>query len=194
MKKQRTAILFLSALFVLSSCSNPAGAPSQDGRTSSGEAVSEPDPYLLEEYCDTYLMNVFLGGMTAYSWDDTTDIRPSNFVNFYIASIGGDLSAETVPAEELESFVQQYFDVSAEHLRGAEDYDPQANAYNLHGMGGGGLPGVVGFTEMDGLLTLDYVYYSASDGETVIRTGILDIEFRDDASYRYVSCETVGLA
>ena len=141
---------------------------------------------------EQYLHLPFWSSITSETWDDANDIPPDYFVNYYAYYWydnhyqGGPLN---FPPKELESYIQEYFDVSAEHIRTADQYDGEEDVYICLGLGGGGSAKVVGAEQNGKRLILDYEVYSPEDNATVLRIGKLTAEMSGNG-YKYVANET----
>ena len=140
---------------------------------------------------EQYLHLPFRSLITSETWDNANDIPPDYFVNYYAYYWhdnyyqGGPLN---FPPEELESYIQEYFDVSAEHIRTADQYDVEEDVYICFGLGGGGSSKVVGAEQNGKRLILDYEVYSPEDDVTVIWSGTLTVELSKNG-YKYVANE-----
>jgi len=140
---------------------------------------------------EQYLHLPFWSSITSETWDNANDLPPDYFVSYYAYYWydnhyqGGPLN---FPPEELESYIQEYFDVSAEHIRTADQYDGEEDVYICFGLGGGGSAKVVGAEQNGKRLILDYEVYSPEDGVTVLRTGKLTLELSKNG-YKYVANE-----
>ena len=138
---------------------------------------------------EQYLHLPFWSLIAFETWDNANDISPDYFVDYYAYYWhdnhyqGGPLD---FPSEELESYIQEYFDVSTEHIRMADRYDEEKDIYICLGLGGGGSAKVVGAEQNGNRLILDYEVYSPEDGITVLRIGILTVELSGDG-YKYVA-------
>lgn len=199
MTKLKVVILCAVLSLSLAACGTGAPSSSQDSLNSSAPpAVSEspaasPDLTDLDRLTEDYLAPAFFSAMTAKNWDSPALLPPDSFVKFYVAKEmppERDLDkTDTLPAAELEAYIQQYFNVPTDLLRKAEAYDPAGQFYTLGYLGGGASAKVVS-AEMDGdTLLLQYEYYSPADETTVIRTGLLSLQFGNEG-YRYISCHT----
>ena len=138
---------------------------------------------------EQYLHLPFWSLIAFETWDNANDISPDYFVDYFAYYWhdnhyqGGPLD---FPSEELESYIQEYFDVSTEHIRMSDRYDEEKDIYICLGLGGGGSAKVVGAEQNGNRLVLDYEVYSPEDGITVLRIGILTVELSGDG-YKYVA-------
>ncbi len=179
---KRTALFAaaLSVALLLTACAPLPGAG----------PVREDLDLLTEEY----LTPAVFSAITARSWEDPMELSPDQLVEFYaIRELPAERDlrqADTVPAEQLEEYVQQYFDVPSEVLRRAESYDAGQNCYELGYFGDPGRHRVVDARQEGDRLLLDYEYYSRADDSTVIRRGTLELRKTGEGSWQYRSCAT----
>lgn len=161
--------------------------------SSSGAESSQPETYDLAQLTDGYLVPIVISGMGAQDWDDPEELRPDQFISYYVAwAMPAERNLETpetVPADELEAKLRERFDVSPEFLRQSACYDPDTGLYTPGYVGSAGRAEVTAAREEDGRLLLDYTCFSPADDTTVIRTGILTLEPAGEG-WKYISCVT----
>lgn len=207
MKKMVVSIIAFCLL--LTGCQNQVG----DFFNSESNISSEISNYAeneekIEELNAEYYYPAFLASITAESWNDTNEWEnsdshwPDRLVNFYIAkkyySISEspeerDATMEDIEdADLVENFIMQYFDVSREFLRTSQQYDAERGVYILGYLGNAASSKVVSVEEKDGILGLNFEYYSPMDDTTVIRTGTLYIQ-KNTTSYKYLSCVSTAV-
>ncbi len=149
----------------------------------------------LDSLTEKYLYPAYWGYITATSWNSASEIRPKNFIHFYMYNkfIKNSISNwenYSVPASEYENYICQYFNVDPLLLRQVEQYDKQKKVYsNFPNIGSLGCCKVVAAENQDDKLFLYYEYYSRADDTTVIRTGTLIVRISGD-EYQYLSCKT----
>ena len=143
-----------------------------------------------------YLAPLALSSITVTTWNNANEILPHRFGLFYVAKkSSADSSNSTnwdttsVDAEEVESLIKNYFDISLEYLRSSDYYDVDSSSYTFESLGGAASFKVVDAKLNAQKLLLGYEYYSPADGVTVIREGVLTIMLGEH-SYKYVSCST----
>lgn len=149
-----------------------------------------------ESLTTEYLAPLALSSITAAKWSNADEISPHRFGLFYVAKKSSADSShstnwDTAPcdAEEVESLVTNYFDISSEYLRSSDYYDVGSSSYTFKSLGGAASFQVVDAKLEDQKLSLIYEYYSPADGATVIREGVLTIMLGEH-NYKYVSCLT----
>ncbi len=118
----------------------------------------EKDEKALEDFEGQYLSEYLESAITYTTWSNAEEIPPEKLLRYYECGEffrviqdmdltqfepveGGDRWV-TLPAEQVEGYIQSHFDVSKEHLRKAENYDPAIQCYGFDSLGGfgGGYP------------------------------------------------------
>lgn len=153
---------------------------------------SSANLYDYDTLYDKYLNFAFRSGVTAQTWDNPNNLDPDSFVVYYVYCVtwGGKEYPDYesgFPADDLESYVKQYFNVETKTIRSSTMYDAQKNVYHCEGLGGAASAKVVGATKEGNRLTLTFEVYSGADDITVLWGGDLTIEFSGD-NFKYVSC------
>ncbi len=135
------------------------------------------------------------------SWDDPMQLDPDALAVYYISLEGiGEIKIPRdgprdkefgnplMPAEDVEQAVQKHFDVTTEHMRKSQYYDPDTNCYWSGGIGSTADVYVVGTEQDNDLLTIYFraqinssLYKAAWDCKTVIQI------YEDN--YKYLSFE-----
>lgn len=179
MKKRFCFILSILILLSVVACKS-----SKDGAITS-----------LDEVNNKYLSDVVHAGVTAISWKYAAELPPDDFTAFYYHHVlvrefpNGWTEPIKITAEQLEAEVQSHFDVPAEHIRKAANYDVVNQVY-LFDYGIGSTEFALIKAEVkDNVLLLYFEYYDKADVTKVIRTGILTLKI-DSESFKYVDCST----
>lgn len=163
------------------------------------------DAAYLDEVTQKYIwMLAPYTGILKYSWPTPQDIEADNLVDICTAGnllniprVDGYYTDQYPPAEQVESAIQRYFDVTAEHLRTSRWYnfvDEQTGEMreNTYVMAeGGGWGGAVALnTEQDGnILKITVGLYGPDDEpDRPYMTGLLTIRI-DGENYQYLSYE-----
>ena len=202
MKQVISKLLMVILVLGLSGC---GGQPYDGGIKASSETDSSKSPSLnnvsidlndYESLTKEYLAPLVLSSITSTTWSNADEILPHRFGLFYVAkkSSADSLNStnwDTTPfdAEEVESLVKNYFDISSEYLRSSNYYDADSSSYTFESLGGATSFKVVDAKLDDQKLLLSYEYYSPADEVSVIRKGVLTIMLGEH-SYRYISCLT----
>jgi len=146
---KKTVILLLLALLTLAACgggsssalpsSTPSSAPSSSQPTSS----SAQDELTLDEVNRNYVRLLPITREISHSeWASPINIPASDLVYFCddnnLLGFGHDDLPHECPAEAVEAAVQKYFDVPAEYLRTAREFDEKTMTYTMLPGGGGG--------------------------------------------------------
>ena len=118
--------------------------PEEEG--SSGGSEEEGDAALTEESAEELLAQTSVARMEDFASPE--EIQPDEFVTFFVmANYQGDGKMPIpegfrqvdgsllIPGDELEPFVQQYFDVSTDTLRSGTMYQEVTESYLLSGLG-----------------------------------------------------------
>lgn len=193
-KKMRSPRALLAALLGVAVLCAFVGCTSSKlaDREGSQEIIEEIDLTDLDHLYEEYVRLPILSGVTARSWNNPHEIDPVNYINYYVyyvlslSDYTQDKYADGFPAEELESYILQYFDLSLEHLRDTEMYDAEKRMYYTYGVGGAGEPRVASAVRDGDVLQLNYeIYSSAATGE-YIWGGTLTVKFSGD-SYKYIA-------
>lgn len=208
--KRRIFAAMLVICLLLTGCQGQTDETSEKGANSSSSEMASTtfSEEELDSFYTEYYYPVFLAAITSESWSDTSKWENTDghwadrLINYYTAvkyySIPGqpqerDTSKEdTEPAEIVEDFIMQHFNVSREFLRTSQQYDAEREVYILEYLGGAASSKVIGAEENSGVLALDFEYYSPMDDTTVIRTGTLSIQ-TNITPYKYLSCESVAV-
>ena len=163
MKQITKMFIFLAVLILcLSGCSSLTGSLSSappssqqsesDSSHTTSETISEAPSSTasipsIEEYYQTHVEPLmFLRNIKLQS---PSDIPASMFYGWYLTYINNNTPSETrnekykidgidgwtYPAEEYETNIQKYFDVSQDHLRKGNVYHSEGNYYNFLGSG-----------------------------------------------------------
>jgi len=152
----------------------------------------------LDDLTDEYLAPLGLASISSLSWDNAANIPSHNLGLFYVAKISlitsESIDWDTTPheADEVESLIMQYFDVTPEYIRTSEYYNSDDNTYVFESFGGAASFKVVDSKMENEALILDYEYYSPADDVSVIREGIITVAI-DGNSYKYISCNTEAI-
>lgn len=120
-----------------------------------------------------YILPAFTSGMLSYNWDNPNEIKPYQFVLFYACDKSHRSSFRENPetldievsAESVEQYASDFFNVSSDRVKQAEEYDSSKKVYLFSGMGGGSSVGLTDVSESDGKLILDYECYGGSNDE-----------------------------
>lgn len=143
----------------------------------------------------------FIYDMGYKSWDDPMQLDPDALAVYYISLEGiGEIKIPRdgprdkefenplMPAEDVEQAVQKHFDVTSDHMRKSQYYDPETNCYWSGGIGSTAEAYVVGAEQTDDLLTIEFKiqivssdYNAAWDCNTVIQL--------EKDNYQYLSYE-----
>ena len=135
----------------------PVTPPIADASPPEVQMIGSPHYIDLDDFealFDTFANYAVLGAI-GFSWDSPYQISPDGLVWMYSllnvhpsgAVVYEDLEWEGASpfyyrdAQRLEEGLQQFFDVSAEHLRQSQHYVPERSAYRFHMGGIGGGPG-----------------------------------------------------
>ncbi len=200
MKQVISKLLMLILVLGLSGC---GGLPYDEGIKASSVTDSSMNPSLntvsidlndYESLTIEYLAPLALSSITSTTWSKADEILPHRFGLFYVAkksSTDNSTNWDITPfdAEEVESLVKNYFDISSEYLRSSDYYDADSSSYTFESLGGAASFKVVDAKLDDQTLLLSYEYYSPADEVSVIRKGVLTIMLGEQ-SYQYISCLT----
>lgn len=179
--KKRKGILFGTVLLI---CAATAGSLIA---LNSPRAIS-PDEYdaLEQEHMSPLLVSMIL----IQNWEDANEIDPSNFIYYFAAALhdaGIDFTLDDegyIPAEELEPYVHNRFDVTKEHLHSGMYYSAEKNAYEFGGLGSTAYSTVTGASQKGNLLTIGYDIIGPM--EYRVAYGTLEIE-KNAEEYKYRS-------
>lgn len=143
----------------------------------------------------------FIYDMGYKSWDDPMQLDPDALAVYYISLEGiGEIKIPRdgprdkefenplMPAEDVEQAVHKHLDVTSDHMRKSQYYDPETNCYWSGGIGSTAKAYVVGAEQTDDLLTIQFKtqivssdYNAAWDCNTVIQL--------EKDNYQYLSYE-----
>lgn len=151
---------------------------------------------------EKYLNNVVLSHITLNTWNSPFEVTPDAYVIFYsnlsMQKSGSITMAKQdeltdedglllISAESLEEVVQEYFDVSTEHLRNSSYYRTDSSTYELWGMGGATDCEIINVEHINDLLVISFETFQDS---VQINTCVLTVQLSDENSFRYLSCKT----
>lgn len=175
MKRILTLLTFLiSAVLIFNGCSSNENAGNNTGN--------------LEELAQKYrLEDAVLAGITAEDWNSPEEIRTDNLISFYMFCHIDTGWEPEMPAEELETFIQQYFDVTSEYMRTNEYYNDSVERYIRDGIGS--VPASIRLEkveQIDNTLSLSYAIYASEDANEPKWGGVLTLQTTDDG-FRYTS-------
>lgn len=132
-------------------------------------------------------------------WETASDIYPDNFIVFYLVKARPEPESRTedglpnYPQEEVESFIQQYFDVDTDTLRSAQMYDAELGVYHTWGIGNAWESRVVGASESDNYLEIEYeIFAELYSGITNVTHGYGSVLLQknpDNQEYKFISNE-----
>ncbi len=147
----------------------------------------------ISELSDKYLNDAVHAWITAISWANPEELPPDAFPAFYYHHVlikefpDGWTEPIEVTAEKLEAEVQSHFDVSAEHIKKAANYDTEEQVYLFdYGIGSAEFALTKAQTK-DDLLLLYFEYYDKADTTKVIRSGILTLKVNAER-FKYLAC------
>lgn len=198
MKTPLLALAMVTCLAFLVGCQGGNQAASSTDSQLPSEQVETLFPQLtsaeltdFEQLYTRYLRAPEGAIILATTWTDASEIEPDCFIDFFsYEQFYQNISWEGkqgYPAEELEKFVQEHFDVSVEHMRTAKRYDATKNIYTSEGIGGGATAKVISAKQEKDILVLDFEVWGA-DGVTVIWGGSLSIQLYENG-YKYIACK-----
>jgi hypothetical protein len=154
--------------------------------TADNTVMIPPEQYemLNQKHIEPLMISVII----ASNWTDANEIEPHRFMNYYAVMVlrSNGFSEDfdgSIPAVELESFVQDHFDVTTEHLRQNRYYNADRNVYEFDGLGSTAYSVVTGAVQNGGLLSISYDIFGPAD--YLIAAGVLVIEINGE-DYKYV--------
>ena len=133
-------------------------------------------------------------------WETASDIYPDNFIVFYLVKARPEPESKTedglpnYPQEEEESFIKQYFDVDTDTLRSAQMYDAELGVYHTWGIGNVWESRVVGASESDDYLEIEYeIFAELYSGITNVTHGYGSVLLQQNPDntneYKFISNE-----
>ena len=154
----------------------------------------------LEAVWRDYLQTAAHRGILKEGWESPEEVDPEYLVYYYHSyqfnltgqGMNDDELYLEYPAAELEAAVQQYFDVSAEHLRTAKRYDAERQVY-VYAVGAGYYSGyeAVGASRSGDLLAVEFVRRD-SRSDQISQQGTVTLRLEGDGC-RYLSCQSKTL-
>lgn len=131
--------------------------------------------------------------LTLKNWESPDEINPDIFYIFFLAfnygneyEMLGTGNDEYHPADLVENYVKQYFDVSSDHMRKATHYNPEKNGYSNGGLGGISSIRVTDASLDSDILTLNYDVI-VFENQTLI-SGEVKIKVLE-GGFKYLSCD-----
>ena len=157
--------------------------------------VIPPEGY--EVLYQKHMIPLHVAMIISTSWTDANVIDSDNFLYYYASAFlqsGGsfygydtdDMYGVLIPADEVEPFVQDHFNVTVEHLRTGEYYDADKNVYMFGGLGSAS-DSVVTSAEQTGKL-MSIWYDTIGAVGYLYAQGVVTIEVNGD-DYKYISNE-----
>lgn len=190
MKKRNFICIIATFAFLL--CFLAGCAPKE---TMSAEELQVMQEKYLEPLIPT-------GHLYQYGWESANDIKPDDLIDFcaynnllnlpttpeeQTIAAGAEYVQNQAPAEQVETAVQQYFDVDAQRLRESQLYDAGNNTYTmLCGFGGGYGMSLLGARKEGDLLYLQ-IGEGMFEEEQTVYTGELTVQVIDKDHWKYVS-------
>ncbi len=163
MKKQINILLAFFVAALLASCGAvyPTDEPDAGGKNAeqtNGISLSAVDLNDLSTVRTTYLSPIAAGHNWYYSWDDVSKIDADDFIRICtdINYLGLPRDVEGVyenaeqPAARVEAAIQERFEVSSEHLKTSQYYNPENETYFLYAGGNSGWYPVALSAKQDG--------------------------------------------
>lgn len=189
-------MVLLSLSISLISCGNSSTTEASSESSSvaassvnSQSSDSSIDNSNLDELTTTYLMPATISGVAQQNWTDANDISADSFNAFYLIKAGPPTSSDSEVSEnEFETLIQQYFNVSTEHLRESTSYNPSRKTYTIEGIGNAIGFYVTSSKQNGNVLTMEFQYTSPADDSIVIAKGTLTVGFDNNGSYKFTSC------
>lgn len=136
------------------------------------------------------------------SWNNAEEIEPDALAEYYIYLGSTDevtfsstypkdkeFNNPLIPADVLEKGVQKHFDVSAEHIRKSQYYDPENNAYWTGGIGTTVDIYVVDTEQKGDLETIDFEARIESSDYKASWDGTIVVQLTEDNNYKFISYE-----
>ncbi len=132
-----------------------------------------------------------------FDWKSPTDIHPDDFILFYLVKANPETKAcleeETAiyPQEQVESFIQNYFDVDTAFLRTAKMYDPKLKAYHPWVVCNAWESRVITASASDDFLSVDYeLFAEIHNGKENVMHGCGNVLMKKDPNnngeYRFI--------
>lgn len=202
-------LLILSLSFSACSTTNPPPVSSQQAPppTDKSSSMQESetaarieDKEELDRLWQEYLRPAANQGLLKESWESPEKINPQYFIYFYFMyqfnQTGKGMDADTIflefPAQELEAIVQQFFDVSTQHLRQATSYNTEKQVY-IYEVGAGFYSDyeIIGATREGDRYILEFArpFSKFLKQSHPMQKGILAVEVQGDRCH-YLYCET----
>lgn len=199
--KTKTIMAFCTALVIFLAGCNTAGTPSLVGFQDETPTINVED---LNGITERFVLPLNPNGrILLSSWASPEEIKASDLIQFcaYNNLLNKEVnpSGDTImsgaqyvdhsgPANDVEEAIHQYFDVSAEHLRTAPEYENEETGFYFigDGFGGGGAVRVLDAKLDNGVLTVQVGIFGPDDDEKPTKTGNLQITLTDEG-YKYTS-------
>ncbi|RPF42119.1 hypothetical protein EDD70_2862 [Hydrogenoanaerobacterium saccharovorans] len=156
------------------------------------ESQNQPNIDLtdFEQLKTEFIAPIVLSTIGAENWTNANDIPAEYFDSFYAFKVlpkeRSQDKSDVIAQKDYESYIQNYFDVTSEHLKTSDTFSPSTNSYTIGYLGSSASFAVTDAKIKNDTLTLQYEYYSPADDTTVIRKGTLVIKF-DGENYKYLS-------
>lgn len=158
--------------------------------------MQPPNMSNFSELFSIYLWKPYYAGVLDYTWSMAENADVPSLVRLYArdADYTGESFGEgtTFPADDVESYIQRYFDISTDIMRGWNVYDRDKNAYNYTPAENPAVCSIVSATTYgseDGspaTIVLAYEVMRSEEDNTVIWSGELTIEL-SESGYKYIS-------
>lgn len=148
--------------------------------TITSEQQAEYDQrYLVDLYCSAGCLNgvTMPDGTTTGTWTSANEIRSTALIKFFQYSMDSKLWVENADeikgdfavysADRVETFIMNYFDVTVEHLRTADQYDDTSESYLLHlDATFGNVASIARVEEVDGYI---FIYITGGVNDFVLK-------------------------
>lgn len=169
---------------------NPDVANNMRSRT----FMQPPDLNDFSELFSTYLWKPYCVGVLGDAWSIAENANVPSLVAFYALTLDstGNLTETSFPADDVESYVQQYFEISTDAMRGWNVYDRDKNEYTYTPVDVTTICNIVSATshgnsdEGATKIMITYEIHRSEDDDTVIWGGELTIEL-SGSGYKYIS-------
>ena len=185
MRSKKVSVLLLIASMILSITGCTKDSPSLEPNNTETAVAEKEDsakenpflsqsnpieyPAVLEQLNHDYIEP--LSYCIPLDWKEPTDIYPDNLIVFYLVKANPEVKSKTedglpnYPQEEVEAFIQNYFDVKTDFLRTAQMYDSELKVYHTWGIGSAWESRVVAASEYGDFLSVDYeIFAELHDG------------------------------
>lgn len=196
-------VFLLCAALLFTSCTAGGTQTSVSGSPVESTAPSEPSAQPaaidLTDYAGLYEQYdiALIGGsaILAATWANPEEIpadRLATFYQYYVYAHPEESKfiEMEVAAKDLESLVQRFFDVSAEHIQQGPYYNKEKDAYVFEdGIGGAGLIKVVDAKQNGNQFTFTFNVYGPADNAPLVWGGVLTLETTQDGGFKYTSCK-----